>query len=139
MIDYNELHRQKDTLARRLRAALYGIRKRNIPRLEQRTFETLAECVLPATAYRTDRDVLLPHGRPLQSLVRHASKKAVIIQEAHRAVVLYWDLVRYDEAVGLGWLIKRLAYYAGYGYGDCELLGGPDSGYSLLVPHVEEK
>lgn len=139
MIDYNSLAAWKDSVAQRLRAALYGIRQRNIPRLEQSVLEQLAECVHVPLAYRADRDTLLPHGRPLRVRVRHASKKAVVFREAHRAVILYWELIRTDEVVGLDRLIERLEYYAVHGYRNCELLGGDSDGYTLLIPYVEEK
>lgn len=139
MIDYQELARRKQEIAGRLRAAFYGIRKQNIPRLEQSTLERLADCISPTLAYHSDRDTFLPHGRPQRVRTRHASKKAIILHEAHQAVVLYWRLVRTDEAVGLERLIENLEYYATNGFAQCELLGGSESGYTLFRPPIEEK
>lgn len=137
MIDYVAVAQQKHDAARRLRTAFYGIRKQNIPRLEQRTLERLAECITPSYAYDDSRDTHLPHGRPIRSCTRHCSKVAVMFSEAHRAVVLYWELVRTDEAIGLFHLIDRLEYYAEHGLKGCELLGGPAGGYTLYNPPVK--
>lgn len=134
MIDYQKLHQRKHDMARRIRAALYRIRKRNIGRLDQRVLEQLAGAVNPIIAYHGDRDTFLPHGRPLRSRTQHASKTAILIREAHRAVVLYWDLIRMDETIGLDRLVGRLEFYAESGTKDCEILGGSKSGYTLLLP-----
>lgn len=134
MIDFQAIAHRKEDAARRLKAALYGIRKQNIPRLDQSILEKLANCTTSSVAYHADRDALLPHGSPTRSRPRHKSKTAILFVEAHRAVVLYWELIRTDEVVGLDRLINRLEYYAAHGTRACVILGGPDGGYSLLLP-----
>lgn len=137
MIDYVTIAQRKTEVAGRLIAALYKIKRRNIPRLEQRILENLAECVTPARAYRTDRDMYLPHGRPVRNWSLHASKMSILFHEAHQAVILYWELIRTDEATGLERMIKRLEYYAANGYKGCGLLGGSSVGYTLFRPEVK--
>lgn len=124
----------KVAIQSKLRTAIKDIRSQLIRRPDISLLDRLMELVQPGFAYDQRGEAILgsilPHIRYVNT--RTPKPIAIVLHEIGRALLLYWELERTDECVGLGHLLRRLSDYGQDGIQACELLGGIENGYSLF-------
>lgn len=134
MREVTGLAKIKTDYARRIKAAINGIRRQVLP-CDQRLLDRLQSVAAPGFAYGArglyELDFIPGAWR---DRTRNKSKFAVVLHEIGQALRTYWTLIRTDDQIGLDYLIQRLENYAENDFKGCELLGGPDCGYGLFDP-----
>jgi len=127
----------KKDYARRIKFAIVEIRRQILP-CDQIVFDQFLRIVTPNCAY----DAIGAHQLNWipglhRDRTREGNKLAVVVHEIGKAILLYYDLIRTDDEVGLDHLVQRLENYAENGFKGYELLGGPDIGYGLFDPRQQ--
>lgn len=130
MRDQGEVDLNKLEVAQRLRTVLHRLSKLAHSPSDQGLLDRLPDLVTPKLAY--DAEGSMPGQFPRRERTTTGRKLAVVIHEAKRAIVLFWELCRTDETIGLIPLIERLEDYAKYGLPKFDLGGEDHTGYNLV-------
>lgn len=128
----------KINYAKRIKAAITGIRRQVLP-CDQGLLDRLQSIAVPGFAYDEKGMYELEFIPGLwRDRTRNMSKYAVVIHEIGQVLREYWTLIRTDDAIGLDYLVQRLENYAECGFKSYELLGGPDVGFGLFDPRLQQ-
>ena len=124
-----------------LRTAISNLRRQLATRPDITLLDRLMELVESGKAWNhmgpTALGTLLPFIQYAET--RTAKPRAVVFHEIGLALIRYWELVRTSETIGLGRLLQRLEDYGEFGIDSCELLGGPETGYSLFNREAQKR
>lgn len=127
------LKEKKLLIQQRISKAIVGLRRHwRADRTATAALDRIAILVNPGMAYGRGKDALSFLPDIHRERARTPKKVVIVLHEIAHLLFRYWELTRQDETTELDIRLRHLEGWAKYGLKDCQILGGPNIGYSLF-------
>lgn len=134
MNDETKLADKKIQIQNRIRDALMGLRLYlRADRAALAYLDRIVVLVSPRMAYQDrGKDALSFLPNLHREKARTPEKHTIVFHEIAILLQRYWELIRTDQTSRLYSRLIRLEGWAKHGFNECEILGGPNIGYTLF-------